>query len=292
MSVSASRPSSTPGSATWTPPACWSTRSAAYCRPPRAAWARPSRASATPWPTCAWPSPTSPPTPRSPSRSPTARRTRGSCAHPAAYGSLARTDTKGPAWGGALPTLRDAGRQRTEGPSCSCSLRKRPHVRGLRALGPVGDLELDGLALVEGLVAVALDGREVDEDVVAAVAGDEAVALLVAEPLDGAFRQRASLLSTPAASTPVAEACRPGRADCTATPSWAQAQPKCPKPPGQATILEIGSSRMSKAPAALRVGMRRLTPALSTTVSTAWKPESASSFTVGAFIEGSTARTR
>src|SRR5215211_6546062 len=133
---------------------------------------------------------------------------------------------KGPAWGGALPTLRDAGRQRTEGPSCSCSLRKRPHVRGLRALGPVGDLELDGLALVEGLVAVALDGREVDEDVVAAVAGDEAVALLVAEPLDGAFRQRASLLSTPAASTPVAEACRPGRADCTATPTWAQAQVK------------------------------------------------------------------
>jgi hypothetical protein len=66
----------------------------------------------------------------------------------------------------------------------------------------------------------------VDEDVVAAVAGDEAVALLVAEPLDGAFRQRASLLSTPAASTPVAEACRPGRADCTATPTWAQAQVK------------------------------------------------------------------
>jgi hypothetical protein len=51
----------------------------------------------------------------------------------------------------------------------------------------------------------------VDEDVVAAVTGDEAVALLVAEPLDGAFRQRASLLSTPAASTPFAEACRPGR---------------------------------------------------------------------------------
>src|SRR5215218_5947028 len=224
MSVSASRPSSTPASATWTPPACWSTRSAACCRPPRAAWARPSRASATPWPTCAWPSPTSPPTPRSPSRSPTARRTRGSCAHPAACGSLATTDTKGPAWGGALPTLRDAGRQRTEGPSCSCSLRKRPHVRGLRALGPVGDLELDGLALVEGLVAVAL---------------------LVAEPLDGALRQRASLLSTPAASTPVAEACRPGRADCTATPTWAQAQVKSLKLPGrrgcQATILAIGS---------------------------------------------------
>jgi hypothetical protein len=35
-----------------------------------------------------------------------------------------------------------------------------------------------------------------------------------------------------------------------------------------------------------------VTPALSTTVSTAWKPESASSFTVGAFIEGSTASTR
>src|SRR5829696_9225578 len=98
---------------------------------------------------------------------------------------------KAPPLGRGPANLRDAGRQRTEGPSCSCSLRKRPHVRGLRALGAVGDLELDGLALVEGLVAVALDGREVDEDVVAAVAGDEAVALLVAEPLDGAFRQRA-----------------------------------------------------------------------------------------------------
>src|SRR4029453_14888300 len=199
-----------PASASWSRPGCWWTRSAACSRPPRAAWAPPSPASATPWPACAWPSRRRPPTPRTtppgrparpPPRAPPRRGGLGAAATPGAGGlghpAPAQRDldprpglTPGtqqapPSGGGALRTLRDAGRQRTEGPSCSCSLRKRPHVRGLGALGAVGDLELDGLALVECLVAVALDGREVDEDVVAAVAGDEAVALLVAEPLDG-----------------------------------------------------------------------------------------------------------
>src|SRR5581483_11537043 len=60
--------------------------------------------------------------------------------------------------------------------------------------------------------------------------------------------------------------------------------------PGQGTILEIGSSRMSVAPWALSRGMSRLTCVLSTTVSTAYPP-SESSDTVGDFMAGRTSRT-
>src|SRR4051812_28266913 len=64
------------------------------------------------------------------------------------------------------------------------------------------------------------------------------------------------------------------------------------RPPlaGHGTIFEIGSSRMSLAPAVLSCGIRRFTPRLSTTVSIA-KPPSASEDTVGAFIDGTTAST-
>src|SRR5947209_9893981 len=58
---------------------------------------------------------------------------------------------------------------------------------GLRALLALDDLEGDPLALVEALVAVHLDGGVVDEDVLAAVHGDEAEALLGVEPLHGAL---------------------------------------------------------------------------------------------------------
>src|SRR5262245_33753937 len=55
----------------------------------------------------------------------------------------------------------------------------------------------------------------------------------------------------------------------------------------QGTIFEIGSSRMSLAPAVLSCGIRRFTPRLSTTVSIA-NPPSVRGDTVGAFIEGTT----
>src|SRR6266511_4443368 len=59
---------------------------------------------------------------------------------------------------------------------------------GLWALLPLGDLELDLLALLEGPEARRLDGGVVDEDVGLALAlGDEAVALLSVEPLHGAL---------------------------------------------------------------------------------------------------------
>src|SRR3954453_8300305 len=61
------------------------------------------------------------------------------------------------------------------------------HRVGLGALLALGDLELDPLAFFQALVAVGLDGAVVNEDVTAAVHGDEAVALLGVEPLDRAL---------------------------------------------------------------------------------------------------------
>src|SRR4051812_32959244 len=58
---------------------------------------------------------------------------------------------------------------------------------GLGALGALDDLEVDPLALFQALVPVHLDGRVVDEDVLTAVDGDEAEALLGVEPLHGAL---------------------------------------------------------------------------------------------------------
>src|SRR6185437_14286862 len=59
----------------------------------------------------------------------------------------------------------------------------------LGLLSPVAlrDLELDPLTLFEGAVTVRLDRREVDENVLATVDGDKAVALVRVEPFDGAL---------------------------------------------------------------------------------------------------------
>src|SRR5690349_9694333 len=70
---------------------------------------------------------------------------------------------------------------------------------GLRTLLALDDLEGHPLPLVEALVPVHLDGRVVDEDVLAAVDGDEAEALLGVEPLHGALchaRSHVSCLRT------------------------------------------------------------------------------------------------
>src|SRR5213076_2924482 len=65
----------------------------------------------------------------------------------------------------------------------------RLNVRRLQALVALHDLELDLLTLGQRLIAFPCNRREVDEDVFAAFALDEAVALLVREPLDGALGQ-------------------------------------------------------------------------------------------------------
>jgi hypothetical protein len=57
----------------------------------------------------------------------------------------------------------------------------------LRALGSLDDVELHLIALFETLVALALDGAVVNEDVGSSVAAEEAIALCVIEPLYGAF---------------------------------------------------------------------------------------------------------
>src|SRR3954453_14880778 len=73
------------------------------------------------------------------------------------------------------------------------------NVLRLGALGTLGDVELDLLVLVQGLVALGLNRRVVHEDVVAAVLlRDEAETLLGVEPLHGALSH---LLCTPVIGT-------------------------------------------------------------------------------------------
>ena len=57
-------------------------------------------------------------------------------------------------------------------------------VAGLQTLGALLDIELDALAFLEVLETITLDGGKVDKDIIAAFAGNEAVALCSVEPLD------------------------------------------------------------------------------------------------------------
>src|SRR5690606_41977982 len=65
------------------------------------------------------------------------------------------------------------------------------HVGRLRPLLTLRHLKGDPLALLERSKPVAVDGREVDEDVTLAVAsGDKPITLLCAKPLHYTFLQR------------------------------------------------------------------------------------------------------
>jgi hypothetical protein len=57
------------------------------------------------------------------------------------------------------------------------------HVRRLQALGTGGHFELDRLALIERLVAIRLDGRKMDENVLATLSLYESKAFTCVEPL-------------------------------------------------------------------------------------------------------------
>jgi hypothetical protein len=59
-------------------------------------------------------------------------------------------------------------------------------VGGLRSLLSLLDVELDGLALLQGLQPAGLYRAEMDEYILALLGADEAVALVGVEPLDGA----------------------------------------------------------------------------------------------------------
>src|SRR5207248_1076934 len=71
------------------------------------------------------------------------------------------------------------------------------NVGGLLALRPFDDVELHGLAFGQCSIAVSSDRAVVDEDVIAIRAGDEAVPLLVAEPLHGSLAQPVPPYTTP-----------------------------------------------------------------------------------------------
>src|SRR5437588_206869 len=71
----------------------------------------------------------------------------------------------------------------------------RLDVRGLRALRALHNLKRHALAFGQRLVAVHADRGEVHEHIVATFTLDEAVALLVREPLNGALCQLWFLLT-------------------------------------------------------------------------------------------------
>src|SRR6478609_10862744 len=63
-------------------------------------------------------------------------------------------------------------------------------VRRLQPLRALDDVELDPLPFLQGPEPVGVDGGVVDEDVLAALLGDEAEALRIIEPLHGTRRHR------------------------------------------------------------------------------------------------------
>jgi hypothetical protein len=67
-------------------------------------------------------------------------------------------------------------------------------VRSLQALGAAGYFEFHRLAVIQGLVALRLNGREVNENIFAGLALDESVTLAGIEPLNSSlFSQLNSL---------------------------------------------------------------------------------------------------
>jgi hypothetical protein len=69
---------------------------------------------------------------------------------------------------------------------------QRRHVRSLRSLWTLGSLKAHPLALGKGLETIALDLREVHEQIVSALLLDKAEAFLIGEPFDCSFWQVAS----------------------------------------------------------------------------------------------------
>src|SRR5580693_4767296 len=87
-------------------------------------------------------------------------------------------------------------------PGPPANLRDDDNLVGLRASVALRDLELDPLPLFEGAVAIRLDSREVDEDVLATVDGDKAVSLVRVEPFDGALSHSKQLPNCARDSSP------------------------------------------------------------------------------------------
>jgi len=80
-----------------------------------------------------------------------------------------------------LPYLRRSGATWIGRPACQRL--EADYVLGLQALRALLDFKFDGLAFVEGLVALGLDRRKVDENILPGLALDETVSLAGVEPL-------------------------------------------------------------------------------------------------------------
>jgi len=61
--------------------------------------------------------------------------------------------------------------------------KRASHVRRLEALGAFGHFKLDRLAFIERLIALGLDGREMDENIFATLSLYETKAFTSVEPL-------------------------------------------------------------------------------------------------------------
>src|ERR1700756_5292840 len=114
---------------------------------------------------------------------------------------LARSDWPGPRRGRASQQNPADLWSRVK-PGATSELRDHDHLVGLRAPVALRDLELDPLSLFEGAVAIRLDRREMDENVLATVDGDKAVSLVRVEPLDGALSHSKQLPNYARASSP------------------------------------------------------------------------------------------
>jgi len=64
-----------------------------------------------------------------------------------------------------------------------CRLRDLCDLVGLRSLLPLNNLELNRIAFLQGLKALTLDGRVMNENISSAVLADEAISLAIVEPL-------------------------------------------------------------------------------------------------------------
>src|SRR6266849_1371019 len=119
---------------------------------------------------------------------------------PAAETARSESDRPGPEGAGPASLTRQIRGPARTGPGAN--LRDHDDLVGLRAPIALRDLELDPLALFEGAVSVRLDRREVDENVLATVDGNEAVSLVRVKPLDGALSHSKQLPNCARASSP------------------------------------------------------------------------------------------
>src|SRR5689334_9908536 len=120
----------------------------------------------------------------SPRRTPSVPRERALA--PPRRSPLAGRNARGPADREGRPG-RETPPRRSRGRRSGCGLEPLD-LLGIEALAALHDVALDRFSVTQRLEALPLDLRVVDEDVLHPLDRDEAVALLVVEPLDLSLR--------------------------------------------------------------------------------------------------------